>query len=333
MSKLSIEERCRVLGQAEAGRKVASIAEQFQITRQAVYNLIRKYTETGNAKDLPKSGRPPVINHEQSHNIVQMHEQNPFKTATLTAREIGASRQSVVRRLNRAGLKAHRPAVRPLLTDINKTKRLEWARKHIRWTLDDWSGVLFSDEATFEIDSVDRRLRCYRRVGERFDEDKIKPLKNRGYGTVMVWGGIVGRTKTPLVRINGRLRADDYIEQVLEAHVVPLFHNNNVPVTKFMQDNAPPHRAIVTRHYLETEQIPVLDWPSVSPDMNPIENVWSHMKRQLKEYEYASNADNLFEILRNIWEQLPEEHIQNLTKSMGRRVRVLYDANGSYTKY
>ena len=118
-----------------------------------------------------------------------------------------------MRGLDQAGMKARRPAVRPLISDRNKLNRFQWAREHIRWTVDDWSGVLFSDEATFEIDSTDRRLRCYRRVGERYDENKIQKIRNRGYGTVMVWGGLFGRKKTPLVRVEGRLRADDYIER------------------------------------------------------------------------------------------------------------------------
>ena len=64
----------------------------------------------------------------------------------------------------------------------------------------------FTDKSKFEIDSSHRRVLCYRKKGERFQRDKIVQVKNRGYGSVVVWGGILGAKKTPLKRVNGRRR-------------------------------------------------------------------------------------------------------------------------------
>ena len=333
MPRLTVEERCRLIGHVEAGCSVADLSRIFQVSKTSMYKLICKYRTTGIAKDLPKTGRPSITNEGIDRAIVEAHERDPFLTAEATAKNTGVSRQTVVRRLNQVGLKACRPAVRPLLSDVKKNNRLVWARQHIRWTVDQWSRVLFSDEATFEIDSTDRRLRCYRRTGERYDDDKVQTVQNRGYGTVMVWGGVVGLNRTPLVRLNGRLRSGDYIDQILEEYVVPLFHHGVVPVDIFMHDNAPPHRANVTKQFLVDENVPTMDWPAVSPDMNPIENVWSHMKRQLKKRNFPQNPDALFATLSDIWDELTEDYIQNLTQLMRRRVRALQQANGSHTKY
>ena len=73
----------------------------------------------------------------------------------------------------------------------------------------------------------------------------IQEHRNQGYGNVTVWGGIIGGRKTGLVRIQGRLNAEQYIEQVLVPHVFPLFQNEQEDIL-FMQDNAPPHRARLT---------------------------------------------------------------------------------------
>ena len=70
-----------------------------------------------------------------------------------------------------------------------------------------------------------------------------KKGKNRGYGAVLVWGGIVRGRRTPLVRIEGRLCVVDYITQVLDKHVVPFISNKKNKVDILMHDNAPPHRA------------------------------------------------------------------------------------------
>ena len=67
----------------------------------------------------------------------------------------------------------------------------------------------------FALDSVNQRMRCFRRQGERFHENKIQKVTNRGYGSVLVWSGIVGGRKTPLVRKDGQLSAKDHIDQVI----------------------------------------------------------------------------------------------------------------------
>ena len=140
----------------------------------------------------------------------------------------------------------------------------------------------------------------------------------------MFWGGLFGRKKTLLVRVERRLRADDYIEQVLEKHVVPLFAETRNGCNVYMHDNAPPHRANITRQYLINKNVVTMDWPAVNPDMNPVENLWSEMKRQLKKREFAPNADDLFETLLTIWEEFDEDFIKKHSDSMRKRVRVLH---------
>jgi hypothetical protein len=72
-----------------------------------------------------------------------------------------------------------------------------------------------------------------------------------------------------------------YIRQCLEAHVVPYapFVGENF---LFMHDNARPHIARIVTTYLDTVEIPPLEWPARSPDMNPIEHVWDTLGRTVK---------------------------------------------------
>jgi hypothetical protein len=72
----------------------------------------------------------------------------------------------------------------------------------------------------------------------------------------------------------GSIRASSYIK-----HIVPTIcgwhrlHSNRRHI--FMQDNAPTHTAIETTAELETRDITIIKWPSLSLDLNPIETVWN----------------------------------------------------------
>ena len=92
----------------------------------------------------------------------------------------------------------------------------------------------------------------------------------------LVWGTIWTAGRSELVVCDGNVNAEKYIS-ILNHGLLPAFRSWKLRhrFTLFMQDGAPYHTAKNTKDWLAKEGIKCLPWPSPSPDMNPIEDLWA----------------------------------------------------------
>ena len=119
----------------------------------------------------------------------------------------------------------------------------------------------------------------------------------------MVWRGIMGRRKTNLIVLQGNLSAQGYINQILDPEAVPFLQRHG-PVI-LMQDNARPHVARICRQFLNRNNVNVLPWPAVSPDMNPIEHIWDYLGRKVRARGNVHNLRKLEIALIQEWNNIP----------------------------
>jgi hypothetical protein len=108
----------------------------------------------------------------------------------------------------------------------------------------------------------------------------------------------------------------------------------------YQHDGATPHTASKNRKFLRKKQeewngkLKVLEWPSNSPDMSPIENVWSYLKQKLEDFPTRPrNLDELWERIQSQWQQLPAEYLQSVALSMPNRVAEVIKKEGWGIKY
>jgi hypothetical protein len=127
----------------------------------------------------------------------------------------------------------------------------------------------------------------------------------------------------------------DYI-QILEKHLLPLINNNfNYKGYLFQDDNASIHTAKDVKQWILKNKIKILpDWPSQSPDLNPIEHLWSELERRIRNRsENIKNLRKLETALQEEWDKISKNQLMNYIESMPRRIEAVIENNGWPTKY
>ena len=100
----------------------------------------------------------------------------------------------------------------------------------------------------------------------------------------------------------------------------------------FQQDNDPQHTANATKAQFVDNSVPVMEWPSQSPDLNPIENLWSILEQRSKKRRVNTKEGFIAE-LRKEWNELYEDLLFTLSDSIPRRIEAVLAVNGWMTKY
>ncbi|GMR34696.1 hypothetical protein PMAYCL1PPCAC_25981 [Pristionchus mayeri] len=151
---------------------------------------------------------------------------------------------------------------------------------------------------------------------------------------VLVWGGISWKGPTNLVVLDGSCRVDavEYCK-ILRDGYVEWERENFGGKSLLVQDNAPCHKANITKEFLKREEIETEDWPAESPDLNPVELVWGEMKRYLKTTWKPTNVPHLVEGINEFWTNvLTADKCQNYIRHVHTQMRRVIEVDGKPVK-
>ncbi|GFX04438.1 cubilin [Trichonephila clavipes] len=195
-------------------------------------------------------------------------------------------------------------------------------------------GGRVRNESRFSLSSDCRRQLIWRESGTAYRPENIQEKDRYPICSIMVWAGIMinGRTRLHVVA-NGIMTGQRYIDEVLLPHV-RLFCGAVGDKFVFMDDNATCHRTLAVQDSLDSEGIQRLVWPARSPDLNPIENVWDALGRQVAGRNYPpTNKNTLIRALTEEWDKLPQQLLDNVVQSMVRRVECCITLHGGHIPY
>ena len=179
----------------------------------------------------------------------------------------------------------------------------------------------------------------WRKDDEEFHSDCID-YRKRATGTgMMFWGAFRWGKMGPGVffelehgkKVNSTIYRDQILTGPLQEFWEESFGEVAVPIV--MEDNAPPHKKVCIPVRQELEMV-CHQHPPNSPDLNPIENIWAHMKHIIsKEYTHITSQKVMKEVVVSLWNDFGDHKWDHLVESMSERIQAVIKAKGGSTRF
>jgi transposase len=299
--------------------------------------VINRWADSKKFNSAHRGGRPQKLGEREARRLTLIVKRNRKATLNDIHRDLhlNVHKETVGRKLRKLDLRSRKAIRKPFISKKNAKARRLWSKSRLGWTLKDWKRVIWSDECSIQLwqGSRDRTIR--RTMQENPIHVGIAPTIKFGGGSLMIWACFCWDKLGPIVTIEGSVKQEKYIE-ILGDNLLPFWKRmkRHYRSPMFQDDGARAHRAISVSIWKREHSIRSLSWPAQSPDLNPIENVWSILKEHIrKRIPHPTNLKQLEQYIHEEWNQLDPLILRNLIKSMRRRNRLVYLAKGYQTKY
>ncbi|KAG1536131.1 hypothetical protein G6F49_013039 [Rhizopus delemar] len=319
------------------------IAKLVKVSSSTVHKI---RLELGLPARIDKGGRPKALTKREQQHLVRAVTVDGLENAVQAQQSLeqnlgkSVSVDTVRRALRDAGLVSFVRPKKPLINERNRKRRLQWARQHIDWTVNDWMNVIWSDETKINRFGSDGKSYAWKVPGQPLKKHHVRETVKHGGGSIMVWSCISWYGPGYIVDVGKNMTKDAYLEVLQDDLMKSLawyMEESGNPTNQFifMQDNDPKHTAKVVSKWLNEQDFHVMKWPPQSPDLNPIENMWKLLKRRLfRSYDCPPcGIHELWDCIGHTWYQITAEECQKFIKSMPDRCSAVIEANGFYIGY
>ncbi|CAM4796680.1 unnamed protein product [Rotaria magnacalcarata] len=281
--------RAQAVALHDAGFRQVQISKQLNISRFCVQKAINKYKCLGTYDDLKRSGRLKKLDGRGFRHLKRLVKGEARLSATKIASDLNASLQ------------------KPVTTRTVRTYLRELGFEYV----------------------VKNQCKIWRLEKERLLPECLQQTNTGDGGKVGIWGGISGfgttNARIYTENTNGELYCD-----VLQKEVKQLLTKS--PAQRkmvFQQDLAPWHTSNIVKEKIIRLKLKMLDWAPKSPDLNPVEMLWSILDKKLASKPIYSKAA-LVERLQEEWNNVDKDLCIKLVESMPDRIRKCLKAKGGH---
>ncbi|GFX82105.1 transposable element Tc1 transposase [Trichonephila clavipes] len=308
--EMTIEERKLVIKLSNEGKSQLNIAKVVGGSVNCIQKILQKFKKTGMLANNEGRGRKKIMNSITERRVIHQVKIDPKisapKIATSTSNTLGrsVSAETVQRVLRKAGYNGR------------------VARKK----------ALNCDESKFNIFGSDGRRMVSRKPNTSHHPKHTIPTVKHGGGSVMVRGCMAMSGVGKLVFIDEIMHKMAYLN-ILQNNLKESADNLGLGSNFiFQQDNDPKHTAFVVEEWLLYHCRNQLNILPQSPDLNVIDNLWSHLERSVQKHQITSK-EQLKTVLQEEWLNIAPETTRHLVESMPRRLEAVISAIGYATKY
>ncbi|KAK3548876.1 hypothetical protein QTP70_021268 [Hemibagrus guttatus] len=322
--ELSKDTRNKIVDLHQAGKTESAIGKQLGVKKSTVGAIIRKWKTYKTTDNLPRSGAPRKISPRGVKMITRTVSKNPRTTLGDLVNDLQragtkVTKATISNTLRRQGLKSCSARRVPLLKPVHVRAHLKFAREHLDDPEEDWENVIWSDVTKIELFGKNSTCRVWRRKNVELHPKNTLPTVKHGGGNIMLWGCFSAKGPGRLIRVKERMNGAMYRE-ILSKNL--LSSARALKMKRgwvFQHDNDPKHTARATKEWLCKKHFKVLEWPSQSPDLNPIENLWRKLKIRVARRQ-PQNITALEELCMEEWAKLPATVCKNLVATYRKRL-------------